>query len=108
MGFVIGVSAFAVMAEPSSKRDEDEWKDFNAFKGGTQQNNSLLERVHVSTEEMSLLLDGVPDSESALENETIKHFDEKLQLCFQHVDPKPDAVYPVTPINEDTTLKCDE
>ncbi|KAK7147935.1 hypothetical protein R3I94_010455 [Phoxinus phoxinus] len=96
------------MAEPSSQRDEDEWQDFNAFKGGTQRNNTLLERVHASTEEMSLLLDGISDRESALENELIKHFDEKLRLCFQNVDSKPDAIYPVTPINEDTTLKCDE
>ncbi|XP_077062002.1 fasciculation and elongation protein zeta-2 isoform X1 [Siphateles boraxobius] len=96
------------MAEPSSPRDEDEWQDFNAFKGGTQRNNTLLERVHVNTEEMSLLLDGISDRESALENEIIKHFDEKLRLCFQNVDSKTDAIYPVTPINEDTTLKCDE
>lgn len=102
------VSAFAVMAEPSSQRDGDEWQDFNAFKGGTQRNNTLLERVHVSTEEMSLLLDGISDRESALDNEIIKHFDEKLRLCFQNIDSKPDAIYPVTPISEDTTLKCDE
>ncbi|XP_056119092.1 fasciculation and elongation protein zeta-2 isoform X1 [Rhinichthys klamathensis goyatoka] len=96
------------MAEPSSQRDEDEWQEFNAFKDGTQRNNTLLERVHVNTEEMSLFLDGISDSGSALENEIIKHFDEKLRLCFQNVDSKPDAIYPVTPINEDTSLKCDE
>ncbi|XP_051720869.1 fasciculation and elongation protein zeta-2 isoform X5 [Ctenopharyngodon idella] len=104
------------MAEPSAQRDDDEWQDFNAFKGGTRR-NIHLERVHVSAEEMSLLLDGISDTESALENEMssytctdeiIKHFDEKLQLCFQNVDSKPDAIYPVTPISEDTTLKCDE
>lgn len=110
------VSLFAVMAEPSAQRDDGEWQDFNAFKGGTGR-NIHLERVHVSAEEMSLLLDGISDPESALENEMssytctdeiIKHFDEKLQSCFQNIDSKPDAVYPVTPISEDTTLKCDE
>lgn len=109
-------SLFAVMAEPLTQRDDDEWQDFNAFKGGTGR-NIHLERVHVSAEEMSLLLDGISDSESALENEMssytctdeiIKHFDEKLQSCFQNIASKPGAVYPVTPISEDTTLKCDE
>ncbi|XP_048008983.1 fasciculation and elongation protein zeta-2 isoform X2 [Megalobrama amblycephala] len=104
------------MAEPSAQRDDGEWQDFNAFKGGTGR-NIHLERVHVSAEEMSLLLDGISDPESALENamssytctdEIIKHFDEKLQSCFQNIDSKPDAVYPVRPISEDTTLKCDE
>ncbi|XP_067305446.1 fasciculation and elongation protein zeta-2 isoform X3 [Pseudorasbora parva] len=105
------------MAEPSAQRDDDEWQDFNAFKGGTER-DIHLERVHVNAEEMSLLLDGISETESALENEMscsytrtdeiIKHFDEKLRLCFKNVDSKLDAIYPVTPINEDTTLKCDE
>ncbi|KAI2655769.1 Fasciculation and elongation protein zeta-2 [Labeo rohita] len=102
------------MAEPSTRRDDDEWQNFNEFKGGTGR-DIHLERVHVNAEEMALLLDGISDPENGLETssytsaeDTIRHFDEKLQLCFQNIDSNPDAINPVTPINEDTTLKCDE
>uniref|UniRef100_A0A673N2X9 Fasciculation and elongation protein zeta-2-like n=1 Tax=Sinocyclocheilus rhinocerous TaxID=307959 RepID=A0A673N2X9_9TELE len=100
------------MAEPSARRDDDEWHDFNAFKSGTGR-NIHLERVRVNAEEMSLLLDGVSVTELAFETspyteDMITHFDEKLQLCFQNVNTKPDAINLLTPINEDTTLKCDE
>ncbi|XP_073702739.1 fasciculation and elongation protein zeta-2 isoform X1 [Garra rufa] len=101
------------MAEPSARRD-DEWQDLNAFKGGTGR-NIHLERVDVNTEEMSLLLDGITDTENTFETSSYtsaedmtRHFDQKLQLCFKNIDSKPDAINPVTPINEDTTLKCDE
>ncbi|XP_016362215.1 fasciculation and elongation protein zeta-2 [Sinocyclocheilus anshuiensis] len=100
------------MAEPSARRDDDEWHDFNAFKSGTGR-NTHVERVRVNAEDMSLLLDGVSVTELAFETspyteDMITHFDEKLQLCFQNVNPKPDAINQMTPINEDTTLKCDE
>uniref|UniRef100_A0A8C2GHZ8 Si:dkey-288i20.2 n=1 Tax=Cyprinus carpio TaxID=7962 RepID=A0A8C2GHZ8_CYPCA len=84
------------MAEPSARGDDGDWQDFNEFKSGTGR-NIHLERVRVNAEEMSLLLDGVSFPEH-----------EKLQLCFQNLNPKPDAINPVTPINEDTTLRCDE
>lgn len=105
-------SRVAVMAEPSARRDVDEWHDLNGFKSGTGR-DIHLERVRVNAEEMSLLLDGVSVTENAFETSSytedmITHFDEKLQLCFQNINPKPDAINPVTPINEDTTLKCDE
>ncbi len=96
------------MAEPSARRDVDEWHDLNEFKSGTGRDIDL-ERVRVNAEEMSLLLDGVSVTENAFYTEDmITHFDEKLQLCFQNINPKPDAIHPVTPINEDTSLKCDE
>ncbi|XP_026140521.1 fasciculation and elongation protein zeta-2 isoform X1 [Carassius auratus] len=105
-------SPVAVMAEPSSRRDDDDWDDFNEFKSGTGR-KIHLERARVNAEEMSLLLDGVSVTEHAFETspytqDLITHFDEKLQLCFQNVNPKPDTINPVLPINEDTSLRCDE
>ncbi|XP_052433454.1 fasciculation and elongation protein zeta-2 isoform X3 [Carassius gibelio] len=105
-------SPVAVMAEPSSRRDDDEWDDFNEFKSGTGR-KIHLERARVNAEEMSLLLDGVSVTEHAFETspytqDLITHFDEKLQLCFQNVNPKPDTINPVLPINADTSLRCDE
>uniref|UniRef100_A0A8C1NRI9 Fasciculation and elongation protein zeta-2-like n=1 Tax=Cyprinus carpio TaxID=7962 RepID=A0A8C1NRI9_CYPCA len=106
------ISPVAVMAEPSARGDDGDWQDFNEFKSGTGR-NIHLERVRVNAEEMSLLLDGVSFPEHAFETspyteDMITHFEEKLQLCFQNLNPKPDAINPVTPINEDTTLRCDE
>uniref|UniRef100_A0A8C1CMC6 Fasciculation and elongation protein zeta-2-like n=1 Tax=Cyprinus carpio carpio TaxID=630221 RepID=A0A8C1CMC6_CYPCA len=100
------------MAEPSARGDDGDWQDFNEFKSGTGR-NIHMERVRVNAEEMSLLLDGVSFPEHAFETspyteDMITHFEEKLQLCFQNLNPKPDAINPVTPINEDTTLRCDE
>ncbi|XP_043116872.1 fasciculation and elongation protein zeta-2 [Puntigrus tetrazona] len=101
------------MAEPSARRD-DGWQDFNDLKGGTGR-EIHLERARVNAEEMSLLLDAVSAAEHAFETspyasteDVTAHFDEKLQLCFQNVHPRPDEIHPVTPINEDTTLKYDE
>uniref|UniRef100_A0A8C2AV09 Fasciculation and elongation protein zeta 2 n=1 Tax=Cyprinus carpio TaxID=7962 RepID=A0A8C2AV09_CYPCA len=106
------ISPVAVMAEPSARGDDGDWQDFNEFKSGTGR-NIHMERVRVNAEEMSLLLDGVSFPEHAFETspyteDMITHFEEKLQLCFQNLNPKPDAINPVTPINEDTTLRCDE
>lgn len=96
------------MAEPSSRREDEEWQDFNEFKGGTGRN------LDVSAEEtrlsLLLLLDELSDAESALQTGafTSTHFDENLQLCFQDVHSKTDAGNELTSLNEETTLKCDE
>ncbi|XP_056331614.1 fasciculation and elongation protein zeta-2 isoform X1 [Danio aesculapii] len=98
------------MAEPSSRREDEEWQDFNEFKGGTGRN------MDVSAEEtplplpLLLLLDELSDAESALQTGafTSTHFDENLQLCFQDVHSTTDAGNKLTSLNEETTLKCDE
>ncbi len=96
------------MAEPSARRGVDEWHNLTEFKSGTGRNIDP-ERVRVNAEETSLLLDGVSVTENAFDTEDmITHFHENLQACFQNINPKPDAIHPVTPIHEDTILKCDE
>ncbi|XP_065102482.2 fasciculation and elongation protein zeta-2 isoform X2 [Paramisgurnus dabryanus] len=102
------------MAEPPAHRENDEWQDFNLFKGITGQ-QIHLERVTLNPTptEMSVLLDTHSDTEKGFDfsscTSTEKlHFDEKLQFCFQKTHTKPATIYPVKPINEDTTLKCDE
>ncbi|XP_016399624.1 fasciculation and elongation protein zeta-2-like [Sinocyclocheilus rhinocerous] len=97
------------MAEPTARRDCDEWQDFNEFKGGTGR-NIHPEHIHMNAEEMSLLLEGfsAPSSYSCCTEDMISRFHENLQSCFQNVDSKPSATNPATPMNEDTSLKRDE
>ncbi|XP_055065485.2 fasciculation and elongation protein zeta-2 isoform X1 [Misgurnus anguillicaudatus] len=99
------------MAEPSVHRENDEWQDFNLFKGVTGQ------QIHLNPTptEMSVMLDKYSNTENGFDfssytstEKMISHFDEKLQFCFQKTDTKPAIIDPVNRINEDTTLKCDE
>ncbi|XP_030641186.1 fasciculation and elongation protein zeta-2 [Chanos chanos] len=103
------------MAAPLAQFD-DEWQDFNEFRTDHGQEKKL-DRVNLNVEDVSGLLDDLPELDNGLCGEMssfksmedlVNDFDEKLTVCFRNYNTKTENIAPVKPITEDTVLKNDE